>query len=60
MAGAAYSVVPANMKTVVDDSICETLARGGWFYVQHRFDIDALAFALDAQPRTYSYRFRWA
>ncbi|MBN9427576.1 MAG: GMP reductase [Burkholderiales bacterium] len=38
-------VVPANMKTVVDDSICETLARGGWFYVQHRFDIDALAFA---------------
>ncbi|MGD9945852.1 MAG: GMP reductase [Burkholderiaceae bacterium] len=38
-------VVPANMRTVVDDSVCEALARHGCFYIQHRFDVDTLAFA---------------
>lgn len=38
-------VVPANMRTVVDDRICELLARDGYFYIQHRFDIDAVGFA---------------
>ncbi len=38
-------VVPANMRTVVDDAICMQLAAGGYFYIQHRFDIDAVAFA---------------
>ena len=38
-------VVPANMKTVVNDDICERLAREGYFYIQHRFDIDSIAFA---------------
>jgi GMP reductase len=38
-------VVPANMRTVVDDSICEMLAASGHFYIQHRFDLDAVAFA---------------
>jgi GMP reductase len=37
-------VVPANMKTVVDESICEWLARHGYFYVMHRFDLDNVAF----------------
>ena len=37
--------VPANMRTVVDDTICEYLAANGYFYIQHRFDIDNLAFA---------------
>ena len=37
--------VPANMRTVVDERICETLAAGGHFYIQHRFDIDNVAFA---------------
>ncbi|MGH1359402.1 MAG: GMP reductase [Burkholderiaceae bacterium] len=37
--------VPANMRTVVDESICQQLAEGGYFYVFHRFDVDALAFA---------------
>lgn len=44
-------VVPANMKTVVDADICETLARGGYFYIQHRFDIDNLAFARHMRAR---------
>jgi GMP reductase len=38
-------VVPANMKTVVNETICERLARDGYFYIQHRFDLDCVAFA---------------
>ncbi|MBU3739761.1 MAG: GMP reductase [Rhodoferax sp.] len=37
-------VVPANMKTVVNEAICAWLARHGYFYVMHRFDFDNLAF----------------
>ncbi len=37
-------VVPANMKTVVDESICEYLGRNGYFYVMHRFDLDNVAY----------------
>ncbi len=37
-------VVPANMKTVLDESICRFLARNGYFYVMHRFGVDNLAF----------------
>jgi GMP reductase len=37
-------VVPANMKTVVDESICLWLAKNGYFYVMHRFDLDNVAF----------------
>jgi GMP reductase len=38
-------VVPANMKTVIDEPIAEMLAREGYFYVMHRFDLDNVAFA---------------
>ncbi len=38
-------VVPANMKTVVDESICAWMAQNGYFYVMHRFDLDSVAFA---------------
>jgi GMP reductase len=37
-------VVPANMKTVVDEQICLWLAQNGYFYVMHRFDLDNLVF----------------
>lgn len=37
-------VVPANMKTVVDETICLWLAQHGYFYVMHRFDLDNVAF----------------
>ncbi len=37
-------VVPANMKTVVNESICEWLAANGYFYVMHRFDLDNVKF----------------
>ncbi|MSQ56484.1 MAG: GMP reductase [Limnohabitans sp.] len=37
-------VVPANMKTVVSESICKWLAKNGYFYVMHRFDFDNVQF----------------
>ncbi len=37
-------VVPSNMKTVIDEPMCEWLAEHGYFYVMHRFDLDNLAF----------------
>ncbi|MGA1287171.1 MAG: IMP dehydrogenase, partial [Rubrivivax sp.] len=41
----ALPVVPANMKTVLDEPIAQSLARSGHFYVMHRFDLDNVAFA---------------
>jgi GMP reductase len=38
-------VVPANMKTVLDEPIAQWLAANGYFYVMHRFDLDNVAFA---------------
>lgn len=40
-------VVPANMKTVVNEGICLWLAQHGYFYVMHRFDIDNVKFVRD-------------
>ncbi|MDM0122954.1 GMP reductase [Variovorax arabinosiphilus] len=37
-------VVPANMKTVVDERISLWLAQHGYFYVMHRFDLDNVKF----------------
>jgi GMP reductase len=37
-------VVPANMKTVVDETICEWMAQNNYFYVMHRFDLDNVQF----------------
>jgi len=44
-------VVPANMKTVVSESICIWLAQNGYFYVIHRFDLDNVAFVKDMKAR---------
>ena len=44
-------VVPANMKTVVDETICEWLARSGYFYVMHRFDLDNPVFTKTMQTK---------
>ncbi|QJY34104.1 GMP reductase [Diaphorobacter sp. JS3050] len=40
-------VVPANMKTVVDETICIWLAQHDYFYVMHRFDLDNVQFVRD-------------
>ena len=44
-------VVPANMKTVVNEPICVWLAQSGYFYVMHRFDLDNVAFVKDMKAR---------
>ena len=44
-------VVPANMKTVVDEPICTWLAKNGYFYVMHRFDLDNVAFVKTMKSR---------
>ena len=31
-------VVPANMQTIVDETIAEWLAENGYFYIMHRFE----------------------
>ncbi len=43
--------VPANMKTVLDEGIAESLARSEHFYVMHRFDLDNVAFARRMRER---------
>jgi len=44
-------VVPANMKTVVNESICEWLAKNGYFYVMHRFNFDNVQFVKDCKVK---------
>ena len=44
-------VVPANMKTVLNESICEWMAQNGYFYVMHRFDLDNLKFVKDMHAK---------
>ena len=44
-------VVPANMKTVIDEKICVWLAENGYFYVMHRFDLDNVQFVRDMRAR---------
>ncbi|NSN87311.1 GMP reductase [Enterococcus faecalis] len=34
-------VVPANMQTIIDETIAETLAENGYFYIMHWFDEEA-------------------
>ena len=44
-------VVPANMKTVINESICVWMAQNGYFYVMHRFDLDNLQFVRDMKAK---------
>lgn len=41
----AIPVVPANMSTIVDQKLATWLAANGYFYVMHRFDVNAVDFA---------------
>jgi GMP reductase len=49
---ASLPVVPANMKTVVDEKICAWLAQN--FYVMHRFDIDNVASCATCSPGLFA------
>jgi len=37
-------VIPANMESVINDELAIKLAKGGYFYVMHRFDVDNIKF----------------
>lgn len=47
----AMPVVPANMKTVVNEDICVWLAEQNYFYVMHRFGVDSVAFTRRMRER---------
>ena len=44
-------VVPANMKTVINEDICVWMAKNGYFYVMHRFDLDNVQFVRDMKAK---------
>lgn len=47
-------VVPANMQTIVDETIAEFLAENGYFYIMHRFDEKArIPFIQKMQKKGY-------
>ena len=37
-------VVPANMESIIDESLAEKLAKNGYFYIYHRFGVDVIGF----------------
>lgn len=37
-------VVPANMESIIDESLAEKLSKNGYFYIYHRFGTDAISF----------------
>jgi len=38
-------VIPANMESVINEELAVKLAKGGYFYVMHRFDVDNIEFS---------------
>jgi GMP reductase len=46
-------VIPANMSTIVDETTVEWLAERGYFYVMHRFDVDAVSFTKNMHDKGY-------
>ena len=47
-------VVPANMQTIIDESVAEKLAAGGYFYIMHRFNPETRQqFIRDMQAKGY-------
>jgi len=46
-------VVPANMECVINDDVALKLASEGYFYIHHRFNTDAVAFAKFMKNRSH-------
>lgn len=40
-------VIPANMESVIDIDVAKNLAKNGYFYIMHRFNIDIKQFIID-------------
>lgn len=39
-------IVPANMESVIDPALAHSLAKKGYFYILHRFNLDVIEFAI--------------
>jgi GMP reductase len=46
-------IVPANMKSVVNQETCEFLASQNYFYIMHRFEVDPVQFTRDMHSKGY-------
>lgn len=46
-------IIPANMKSVVNEETCEYLASKNYFYIMHRFNVDPVAFTKRMQAKGY-------
>ena len=44
-------VVPANMKTVIDENLVIKLAKENYFYIMHRFNVDSFSFTKMMQEK---------
>ena len=44
-------VVPANMKTVIDENLAKSLSDAGFFYIMHRFGISNYEFVKNANSQ---------
>lgn len=40
-------VIPANMESVIDENLAKNLAKNGYFYIMHRFNIDIKQFVIN-------------
>ncbi|QEH61809.1 guanosine 5'-monophosphate oxidoreductase [Spiroplasma chinense] len=47
----AMPVMPANMASVINEELCERLAKENQFYVMHRFNVDSFAFTKKMQEQ---------
>jgi GMP reductase len=46
-------IVPANMKSVIDEGVARWLSENNYFYVMHRFDIDIVSFVREANKENW-------
>ena len=44
-------VIPSNMESVIDENLAKNLAKNGYFYIMHRFDINVKQFIIDMKNR---------
>lgn len=49
----ALPVIPANMSTIVDETTVVWLAERNFFYVMHRFDVDAVQFTKNMHSKGF-------
>lgn len=40
-------VIPANMESVIDENLAKELAKNGYFYIMHRFNVDIKQFIIN-------------